>query len=444
MIYPEFESRNLEFKSKLPTFAQLIKTCVAFANGIGGKIIVGIEDKTRKIIGVDESIRHAVYEEFPNSLYDSTEPGLIAEIYEKNYGSHNVIIIDIPNILKKPAYVKSEGASKGVYLRAGSSTRRANEEYIEELKRDNKRTTYDEETIQANVDILSKELILKSYPAYTTSSLIAEKVLWPKATDSKKYLPTIAGILWFCEKPDTYISAAHIRCTRFHGVSGRDIIQTEEISGNLGQQIEKSFSLIKSWLLRDFSLSSTKLIGKMMVPAAALREAIINSVIHRKYSIPGAIKIALYEDRLEIFNPGNFPGLVDINNLGDGTTYLRNPIIAKIARRMEHMEQLGTGISLIRSSCKKAGLTPPDFVEGADSVKVVFKFLPDIILDNRDEENLLALFKMRDLVSVNDVADMFKMSRNTATRKLNKLIATGTLKRVGKGPVVKYMLNKSN
>jgi ATP-dependent DNA helicase RecG len=96
MIYPERESRHLEFKSELPSFVQLIKTCVAFANGVGGKIVVGIKDETREIIGIDDGIRDKVYDEFPNSLYDSTSPRLIAEIYEKNYGEVNVLIIEIP------------------------------------------------------------------------------------------------------------------------------------------------------------------------------------------------------------------------------------------------------------------------------------------------------------------------------------------------------------
>ena len=442
MIYPDIESRHLEFKSSLPALTQLIKTCVAFANGVGGKIIIGVEDETRKIIGINESIRRDVYERFPNSLYDSTEPKLIAEIYEKNFGANNVIIIDMSSVLKKPAYIKKEGITKGVYLRAGSSTRRANEEYIEELKRDNKRITYDEETIHVEVKVLSKELIKQAYPTYTTSKLVAEKVLDHRVIDKKKYWPTIAGILWFCKEPDTHISAAHIRVTRFHGTSGRDIIQTEEIGGNLSEQIENTCSIIKSWLARNFTLKGTKLKGKMIIPEKALREAIINAVIHRKYSIPGAIKVALYEDRLEIFSPGNFPGLVDINNLGDGTTYLRNPIIAKLARRLEHMEQLGTGISLIRSSCKKAKLQAPDFIEGADSVKVVFHFIPALILSNTDEENMLELFVMRDSMSINAIVDIFKISRNTATRRLNKLVAKGRLIRIGKGPAVRYLLKK--
>ncbi len=436
MLYPELESRHLEFKSAPPTFSQLTKTCVAFANGVGGKIIIGVEDKSREIVGVNESMRRSIYEEFPNSLYDSTEPNLIAEIYEKNYGAHNVIVIEIPNILKKPAYVKSEGIPKGVYLRAGSSTRRASEDYIEELKRDNKRLTYDEEIIHADVNILHQELIKKAYPTYTNEKLLAEKILGQKFSGQNKYFPTIAATLWFCNNPDSYINSAHIRCTRFHGIDGRDIIQTNEIGGNLAEQIENSFALIKSWLLKDFSLKDTKLSGKMIIPSEALREVILNAVMHRKYSIPGAIKIALYDDRLEVFSPGNFPGLVDINNLGDGTTYLRNPIIAKIARKLTYIEQLGTGINLIRHSCKKHGLKIPEFIEGADSVKVIFNFVP--VVGDNDEDNLMALFSLRDSVAINEIVEIFKISRNTATRRLNKLVDVGILRRAGKGPSVRY------
>lgn len=438
MLYPEQESRHLEFKSAVPAFSQLIKTCIAFANGVGGKIIIGVEDKTREIVGVNDSIRRSIYEEFPNSLFDSTAPNLIAEIYEKNYGAHNIIIIEIPNILKKPAYVKSEGIPKGVYLRAGSSTRRASEDHIEELERDNRRFTYDEEIIHADIDILHPELIKKAYPMYTNTKLLTEKILGQKIADPNKYLPTIAATLWFCESPDVYVNSAHIRCTRFDGVDGRNIIQTNEVAGSLSEQIENSFALIKSWLLKDFALKDTKLEGKMIVPAEALREVILNALMHRKYSIPGAIKIALYDDRLEIFSPGNFPGLVDINNLGDGTTYLRNPIIAKIARRLRYIEQLGTGINLIIHSCKKHGLKSPEFIEGADSVKVIFNFIPDI--GDNDEDNLIALFSMRDSVTINEIVETFKISRNTATRRLNKLVDAGVLKRVGKGPSVRYFL----
>jgi predicted HTH transcriptional regulator len=217
--YLERESKTLEFKSTLPQFFSLVKTCVAFANGVEGKIIVGIDDKTHKVIGVNDEIRDRLYDEFPSSLYDMTSPGLLAEIYEQCLDGKNIMIIDIPNSIKK------EGIPNGIYLRAGSSTHRATSEHVEEL-------------------------------------------------------------------------------------------------------------------MRDYKLFGAKLKGKTVIPEDALREAIINALIHRKYWIPGSVKIALYDDRLEIFSPGNFPGLMNIHHLGDGITHLRNPHLARMARRLGLVEKL--------------------------------------------------------------------------------------------------------
>ena len=86
-IYPDRESKILEFKSKLPDFNKLIKTCIAFANGIGGQILIGIEDGTRKLLGIEDKDRDRLYDEFPNSLYDSVSPTLIPQVYEKRIES---------------------------------------------------------------------------------------------------------------------------------------------------------------------------------------------------------------------------------------------------------------------------------------------------------------------------------------------------------------------
>ena len=224
-------------------------------------------------------------------------------------------------------------------------------------------------------------------------------------------------------------------------MDGREIIQSEEIRGHLGKQIDNSFALVKAWLMRDYQLFGAKLQGKSIIPEAALREAIINAVIHRKYWIPGAIKIALYDNRLEIFSPGNFPGLFDLNNLGDGTTYLRNPHLARIARRMGLIEKLGTGIRLMFESCAKMGIAKPVFLEGADSVKVVFSFSPAEKTYSSDDEKLLAFFKTRKEARLAEIEKYLRASRNTATRKLNSLIKKGKIRREGRGPAVKFILN---
>jgi ATP-dependent DNA helicase RecG len=438
-IYPDRESRFLEFKSTLPHFYQLIKTCVAFANGIGGKIIIGVDDTSRRIIGIDDKIRDRIYDEFPNSLYDATSPGLLAEIYEKRFNDFSVIIIDVPSSIKKPVFIKNEGIPQGVYLRAGPSTRKATPEYIDELMRENKRISFDEEIIHENTDILSKILLKQVFKRIESERLLAEKIIVRASANSENYYPTVTGVLSFCENPHLYIPEAVVYCTRFRGITGRNIVQSEEISGPLVKQVETSFELLKSWLMRDYKLFGAKLKGNMIVPEVAVREAIINALIHRKYWIPGATKIALYDNRLEIFNPGNFPGIFTSAHLGDGTTYLRNPHLARIARRLGLVEKLGTGIKLIFESCQQAGLKKPDYIESADSIKVIFSFLPADNKHSADKERLLQLFGMRQEVKLSDVEEYLSVSRNTATRKLNQLIKTGEIKRIGKGPSVRYI-----
>ena len=100
----ERESKTLEFKSSINRFDAIHKTCVAFANGVGGKIVVGVDDKTREVIGVDDKQRDRIYDDFPNSLFDSTSPRLIAQIYEQRIADNMVIVIEIPPAFKKTLF----------------------------------------------------------------------------------------------------------------------------------------------------------------------------------------------------------------------------------------------------------------------------------------------------------------------------------------------------
>ncbi len=438
MIYPEYESKILEFKSKLPKLQKLVKTCIAFANAYGGKILIGVEDDG-SVVGVSDAVRNRIYDEFPNSLYDSTSPGLLAEIYEKRIGEKSILIIEVPSSIKKPVFLKEEGVPKGVYLRAGSNTRRATETYVEDLMRENKRLNFDEEVVQVNPDKLSKGLLKQVFGRYDNRRLVAEKVLAQSVANSQIYYPTISGILCFCEEPERYISEAIVLCTKFRGVSGRKIVNTVTIKGTLESQAEETFKLVNQWLIESYNLVGIKLKPKTIIPEEAFREAIINALLHRKYWIPGAVKVAMYDDRLEIFNPGGFPGLVDLNNLGDGTTYLRNPHLAKLARRFGLIEKLGTGIRLMKESCKASGIMPPKFIEGADSVKVIFYFLPDKNQSKPEEDILLDLFNTRNEVTVGEVEKYLGVSRNTATRKLAVLVKENKIMRIGKGPSVRYL-----
>ncbi len=234
LFHPERESKNLEFKSNLPQFNALIKTCVAFANGFGGQIVIGVDDQSRQILGINDKDRDRLYDEFPNSLYDSVSPTLMVRIWEKSYNDVSVLIIDIVPSPKKPYFIKSEGMPKGVYVRIGSSTRRANDDYVEELVRERQRITHDEEPIRESYDILSQDLLRDFYGrAVTDKRLFADKIVLLSHEDKNRYVPTVAGVLFFCPDPQVYIPEATILCTRFKGDDGREIIHTKELTGTI-------------------------------------------------------------------------------------------------------------------------------------------------------------------------------------------------------------------
>ena len=372
-IFQERESKVLELKSTVNKFEGIIKTAVAFANGVGGKIVIGVDDQTKEIIGINDTMRDKMYDDFPNSLYDSTSPNLIPQIYEQRIGDKEVMVIEIPPSLKKPCFLRSKGIPKGVFIRIGSTTRVANQEYIEELMRESQRTSFDEQPVHSDLDTLSDTLLNDYYKKKSKEALLEDKIIGRSSVNSEIYFPTVAGILLFADNPSKYIPEAHVICTRFEGTEGRNIIQTEEITGSIAKQIDTSFNVVSSWIRRDYKLEGARLKAHTLIPEIALREAITNALVHRKYSIPGATKIALYDDRLEIFSPGNFPGHINIKNLGDGITHLRNPIIGRMAHKMGIIEKLGTGIKLILDSCRASKVVAPTFSEDGESWSDYFK-----------------------------------------------------------------------
>ena len=151
-------------------------------------------------------------------------------------------------------------------------------------------------------------------------------------------------------------------------------------------------------------------------------------------------KIAMYDNRLEIFSPGGFPGLININNLGDGTTYLRNHVIARVSRKINLIERLGTGIKLIFSSCKKSGLSDPVYNEDGDFVKLTFPFQKKPVETVLSDEKILNLANQKGHIKPSDLREIFDVSRNTVTRKLSGLVKSGKLVKHGKGAGTFYQI----
>lgn len=442
-IYPEKESKLLEFKEKLTDWNKIVKTCVAFANGSGGELVIGVKDETREIIGISTKEEDDFYESIPNKIFDTISPAIIPDIYEKNFGKRNVFIIRIHQGSKKPYYLKKEGPSSGVYVRVGPHTRKLPPDEIEILLNISRGISYDSEAVDAPIlSVKNSSTLQELYNHKLSSQLLEREGILKKDSHGKLHV-TRAALLMFADTPSEFIPEAIIICSLFRGEIGRDIIQTREISGAIPILINDAISIINSWLEKDFRFKRAKYAGKIPIPEIALREAIINALIHRKYSIAGAVKIAIYENRIEIFSPGQFPSTITPENLGDGSTVLRNPLLAKFARKLHLIEKLGSGIKTIFEECKKEKIRRPEFLENGDFVKVIFYFEKDTALKNDLAEIIKNEFKERETLRIEDILKIANVSRNTVTNTFRDLMSKNIVERVGKGRGVFYKLRDS-
>ena len=134
------ESATLEFKEQLPSNSEkYTKTVVAFANSQGGKIVVGVNDKTREIVGVESSSRFKLIDTITDNIFQVTEPMIIPDITPLSIDGKTLIVISIPAQMKRPYYLKRMGKENGTFIRVGATTRLAWPEKIKELEMEGSR-----------------------------------------------------------------------------------------------------------------------------------------------------------------------------------------------------------------------------------------------------------------------------------------------------------------
>lgn len=447
MKYPGEESSTLEFKREIPENDQIIKTVIGFCNRNGGRLILGV-DANGMITGIPEKDVQQLMEYVNKSIFDACNPPILPAVYSQRIEDKTLLIIEVSSGMNKPYFRKSEGLGKGTFVRLGRSTMRATAEMIEELKWQSRGCSFDTMPIyHAKENDLDEKKILQflnerkeikkvktlSHEILFTYELIAEEYAL--------FYPTIGGILLFGKKPQKFLPEAMIICSHFSGVSGRETIATIDCTGTLFEQFETAYNFILSRLSRSFSIRGPKRQEQLEIPPEAIREVLLNAIIHRNYHISGPTKISIYNNRIEFFNPGVFLGPLDGHSLKFGLTYIRNNAICKIFREAEYIEKLGSGFITLFNSYEQRGLYPPEVIEGENFIKCILPrplFSDKPIETDGDAKKILALFEVAEELSISDVMKALHLSRPTAGRRLAGLIEQGLLESVGQGRMARY------
>ena len=363
------ESKNIEYKVTLPDKSEkYMKTIVAFANTQGGKLVVGVDDKTHEIVGVENDILFQLMDGIANAVSDSCMPQIIPDIEPQTVDKKTVIIVSVEAGKNRPYYLKSKGKENGTYIRVAGTSRQAFPEKIRELEMEGARISWDELTCvgypvskEATEKLCSDIESFREKVGMTERSVKKEQLInWKILKQSEgQLLATNAYALLTSD----YFPFSKTQCAVFKGIDRAIFLDKREFTGPIYTQIEEAVDFV----LRNIRLGATidGLVRKEKyeLPPEAIREMIINAHCHRNLLDESCIQVAVYDDRLEVTSPGGLYNGLTYEEVMNGHSKIRNKAIANIFSQMGLVEAWGSGIKRIFNAAKEYDLPEPKFQE---------------------------------------------------------------------------------
>ena len=340
------ENYQLEFKSEYTEDKK--KSVVAFLNSEGGTILVGLlNDGT--VAGLEDT--DDVMKRLSLSIRNSIRPDcsqFISMRAEELEGKDIVRLNIVPGI-RKPYYLGEKGIkSKGVYIRVGTTTVSADEELIRSMIK-----TSDKDSYETSTSVI-QNLTFKSAEKYFEEKEIP-------FSDNKKRTLGLINDEGFYTNLALLLSeeCTHsIKCAIFEGETKEVFKDRKEFTGSVFNQIEEVLSYLNVYNKIHTVISGKERIERRDYPEQAVREAVLNAIVHRDYSYNGSILINLFDDRLEIMSLGGLVKGLDEELIREGISECRNKKLADIFYRLKYIEAYGTGIPRIFEVYRKLGKTP--------------------------------------------------------------------------------------
>jgi ATP-dependent DNA helicase RecG len=424
------ESQKIEFKPNWRD--EYLKVICAFANAEGGELIIGIDDKGEPL-GLKNTKK--LLEDIPNKI--RSKLGIIPSVdFEKSKGKE-IIRIRVNSISVPISY---EGR---YYLRSGSTNLELKDSELANFLIKKLGKTWDE-FVEENIsfDDINLETIEKF------KKLAVDRI--PSIEEEKNYRGILeklnffegskikrAMILLFGKNPQKFHPGAYLKIGKF--LTETEIQTTDMVEGNLFQQLENTLETLRTkYLVSNIKFEDIHRRDILEYPYEALREAIINALIHRDYLGTSAIQIRVYNDKLVIMNEGKLPPEVPVEKLK--TEHLskpRNSLLAKVFYLAGFIESWGRGTIKIVENCLQQGLPEPDFIEEYGVMKVVFykdKFTAENLKKlgiNARQIKAVMYIKEKGKITNKEYQEINNCSRNTASNDLKRLVENHILKESG-------------
>ncbi|PIU62192.1 MAG: transcriptional regulator [Armatimonadetes bacterium CG07_land_8_20_14_0_80_40_9] len=424
------ETQSIEFKPNWRD--EYFKVISAFANANGGNLIIGVDDDGNPV-GLKNSKK--LLENIPNKVRNKL--GIIPSVNIEKRKNKGVVKIVI-----KPSLVPISYNGK-YYIRSGSTTQELKGKELADFLLKKFGKTWDEIVEEkAEFDDLNSETIAKfKRLAVDRIPSIAEEKDWKTVLEKLNLLENgnlkRAAILLFANNPQKFYIQSCVKIGKF--LTETEIQSTDIVKGNLFEQLENAIGILRSkYLLSKIKFEGIHRRDILEYPYEALREAVINALIHRDYLGTSNIQIRVYDDKLIIMNEGKLPPEVPVEKLK--TNHLskpRNTLLAEIFYFAGLIESWGRGTIKIVDNCLKQGLPEPDFIEEYGVMKVVFykdrftdECLEKLGLNERQIKAVMYV-KEKGKITNKEYQQIAGVSKPTATRELTTLVDMGLFQQQG-------------
>ena len=425
-VIARVEGKTVEFKQDVPKdVMRYVPTAVAFANTMGGVIVFGISD-TGEIVGIEEDQVESRIEEISYEIGSRTEPTISYEMERYCLDGKHLIVAEIHRGSLTPYRMKR----KGVFIRQGRNTFQACEEKVRELELERVNRTFDslpfyDRAGRRDVDPSDVRSLLSRIGdghEFTERTLVSMGLL--DEVDGK-LASTVAFDLLTANR-----SGYGMSCALFRGLDKIDFEDRVECTGNILEQIETAVAFVRRNMRCRAVIKGLYREDVYDVPMTALREAIVNAVVHRSYVGRDTVTVTILDDRIEVESPGSL--LIRMEQLGSGLYRTRNEVLARFLRDAGVCEIRGTGILRMREACRAQGLREPLIEEVEDHVRVTFfkeSSRGRIPALGMQERRMLEMMSMDPGITQGDLAESLGVSKAYVAKMIRHSKDRGVLVR---------------
>lgn len=428
------ESIHLELKKEY--VKDILKTVIAFANTSGGKIYIGIDDDG-KVLGAQRLDTDIL--KLSNSIRDSIKPDitLFTSILVEKIDGKDVIVVDVQKGASSPYYLTDKGIRpSGVYVRQGASSVPATDAAILKMIRDTDGDNFEElRSLNQNLDFdfLKKEFedsnIKLEHSQMRTFNIIDEDGLY-----------TNLGLLLSEQCPHT------IKAAVFEGSTKEIFKDRFEFSGSLLKQMKDVYSFLNRYNRTNSEITGLKRTDTREFPEIAIREALLNSIVHKEYSYSSSTLISIFDDKIEIVTIGGLTKGLSEDDIMLGVSILRNRNLANIFYLLKLIEAYGTGIPKIIESYNEYNVKPKIEIS-SNAFKIT---LPNTLKEKSsskfennlsDKEYLIVnMLKENEYIKRTDIEKNLSISSSMAIKLLRNMVENSIIEKLGKGKNVIYRL----